>query len=487
MPLTDAAARLASTTLCETPEFFEDPLIGRVIQDRYRIRRMIGRGGMGIVYEAQHLLIGRTVALKTMAAHTAVSTSAIERFRREAQAAAAVGNSHVVDVLDMGQLDGGSLYIVLEHLDGSALGFSVASSGPFTAARARNVLVQLCDALSAVHAAGIVHRDLKPDNVFLILRDGQRDFVKVLDFGVCKFVQTPGVALTNSKDMVGTPQFMAPEQVDGRPSDHRSDIHALGAILFFVLTGRPPYSATTLPRLFQSICKDAPPSVRALRPELPEALDAVLRQALEKDPHCRFQSCEALKTALMEAFGAADEFSATLVARPAGRHSGVFNDSAAALARALESLRARNLRPIAFGAAAALVIAAVLGRDVGSHVVRDSAATQPSLAKRSSEVSPPRAAPLAMAVATPAAAPTRPEPATSANAAPLPRQRSVRPRSPAAIAIPSAVPFMSGGPSKAASSDASPSASAPVTLAPPANRSPAPPTTLNPQLKDGRF
>jgi serine/threonine-protein kinase len=275
-----------------------DPLIGRVVEGRYRIQRAIGRGGMGIVYEAQHLLTGRKVALKVMAAHASWSPAAVKRFRREAQAAAAVGSSHVVDVLDMGSLDAGSLYIVLEHLNGVDLGFALATDGRFSTARTIDVVRQLCDALSAVHAAGIVHRDLKPDNVFLIVRDGKPDFVKVLDFGVCKF-HDDGTHLTMSGDRVGTPQFMAPEQIEGsRELDHRTDIHALGAILFLLLTGRPPFTGDNIVNLMGQICQQPAPSIRDLNPELPSELDAVIQRALQKRPEDRFESSEALKAAL---------------------------------------------------------------------------------------------------------------------------------------------------------------------------------------------
>ena len=376
----DATSRLESTTIGDVPGFWEDPLIGQVVGDRYRICRTIGKGGMGVVYEAQHLLIGRKVALKTMAAHAAISPLSIERFRREAQAAASVGNSHIVDVLDMGQLDAGSFYIVLEHLDGTDLGFTIASSGHFTVQRGLHVIRQLCDALSAVHAAGIVHRDLKPDNLFLIQRDDDRDFVKVLDFGVCKFLDAPGAGLTASGDMVGTPLFMAPEQIEGRSSDHRTDIHALGAILFFVLTGRPPYEASSLPKLFVSICSQVPPSLRTYRPEISPALDAVVSRALDKDPARRFQSCEALKAALLSSCGSDDEFDATLVnCAVAPNRSSVSSDSSAALARALRSLRTRNARVIALGAAVALGLVMMLGVHVRSQLVGNAAAAATAL------------------------------------------------------------------------------------------------------------
>jgi eukaryotic-like serine/threonine-protein kinase len=278
----------------------KDPLIGQVIQGRYRIGRTIGSGGMGVVYEAQHLLIGRKVAVKVLTARGLLSNAGVVRFRREAQAAAAVGNSHVVDVLDMGQLDDGSLYIVLEHLEGGHLGWAAAQSGPFSVGRAVHVMCQLCDALSAVHAAGIVHRDLKPENIFLIERDGEPDFVKVLDFGVCRFEERDGVSLTASGDMIGTPLFMAPEQVENQASiDHRTDVYALGALLHFLLTGRAPFEAGTLPKLFIRICVEPPPSLRAADPSLPAELDAIVSRALSKSPELRFESCAALKQALL--------------------------------------------------------------------------------------------------------------------------------------------------------------------------------------------
>jgi serine/threonine protein kinase len=340
-----------------------NPLLGRVLDDRYRVGRAIGKGGMGVVYEAQHLLIGRKVALKTMAAHTSFSSAAVERFRREAQAAASVGNSHIVDVLDMGQLDAGSLYIVLEHLNGVDLGFAVASEGKFQLARAVDIASQLCDALSAVHAAGIVHRDLKPDNVFLTVRDGRPDFVKVLDFGVCKFQESDGVQLTVSGERLGTPQFMAPEQVAGsRDIDHRTDIHALGAILFFVLTGRPPFDAGTLPSLYAQICTQTVPSIRSVDPSLPAELDAVIQRALQKKPEHRFDSCQALKAAMLLASSRAGSSRPAATTWPAliEQTQRAPRGETASLVRAL---KLRRLRPVSKGLVA---VAVVVGVPLGS-------------------------------------------------------------------------------------------------------------------------
>jgi len=328
-----------------------DPLVGQVIQGRYQIVHAIGKGAMGVVYEAQHLLIGRKVALKAMAAHAA-SPAGVERFRREAQAAAAVGNSHVVDVLDMGQLENGSFYIVMEHLNGVDLGFAVALEQRFSVGRAIHILSQLCDALSAIHAAGIVHRDLKPENIFLSTHDGAPDFVKVLDFGVCKVNDAAGARLTATGDTVGTPLFMAPEQAQGRTDcDRRADIYALGAILHFVLTGRAPFDAPNLPALFLRICQSPAPSLRSTDSSVSVELDAIVQRALSKDPNARFSSCDAFKAALRSLQATSDEMAATLPCAVQESRLGdeAWGNSTASL---VDSLRLRRPRWLGIGAAA---------------------------------------------------------------------------------------------------------------------------------------
>jgi serine/threonine protein kinase len=162
-----------------------DPLIGTLVSGRYRVVSKLGEGGMGRVYEAQHELIGKRVALKCLNAEYATHPVVVERFKREARAATAVGNEHIVDVTDLGDLPDGSPFIVMEHLEGRELA-DLINEGPLTLGRAVRILDQVCDALHAAHAKGIVHRDLKPENIFLIPRGGNEDFVKVLDFGISK-------------------------------------------------------------------------------------------------------------------------------------------------------------------------------------------------------------------------------------------------------------------------------------------------------------
>jgi PAS domain S-box-containing protein len=283
---------------------FRDPLIGQLVEGRYRIEKRIGKGGMGIVYLAEHVLLQRKVALKTLCERACASHEMVARFKREATAAAAIGNAHVVGVTDMGQLDDGSDFVVLEYLEGIELAHAVATSGTFSLARALHVTMQLCDALSAVHAAGIVHRDLKPENLFLVERDDDRDFVKVLDFGVCKLLErVPGEEpLTHTGEAIGTPQHMAPEQIESPAAvDVRTDVYATGAILYYALTGSAPFDGATLPRLLMRICSEPPPPLRASRPDLSPALEAVIALALERRPELRYQSSAELRRAL-EAF-----------------------------------------------------------------------------------------------------------------------------------------------------------------------------------------
>jgi serine/threonine-protein kinase len=288
-----------------------DPLLGRILEDRYHVLQCIGRGGMGAVYLAEHVLIRRKVAIKTLHAPLADSAESIGRFHREAVAAAAIGNEHVVDVTDMGQLENGAYYIVLEYLEGADLDWRVVHDGRLSVARSLRIVLQLCDALEAVHAAGIVHRDLKPENLFLIERGGNSDFLKVLDFGVCKF-RDAGAAgdrrLTATGAAVGTPHYMAPEQIEGRTDiDQRADIYAVGGILHFALTGEPPFDAPTLPRLFMRICQDPPPHLRASRPEVSRRLERVLARALAKNAQDRFADAGELRQALLPLLAAADE------------------------------------------------------------------------------------------------------------------------------------------------------------------------------------
>ncbi len=197
---------------------------GRVIDNRYRVIRKIGEGGMGTVYAGEHVEIGKDVAIKIL--HPAYSTQQdlVERFRREARAASRIGHPHIIDVTDFGETEDGCAYFVMEHLDGIDLADVLSHERRLAPERACQIAIQICRALAAAHAAGVIHRDLKPENIFLVARDGQADFVKVLDFGIARSMGRAR-RLTNPGVAMGTPEYMAPEQAEGGAVDQRSDIY----------------------------------------------------------------------------------------------------------------------------------------------------------------------------------------------------------------------------------------------------------------------
>ncbi len=281
-----------------------DARVGTVVQGRYRILQRLGAGGMGMVYLGEHLMIRRKVAIKTLHAQFAESPEIVSRFHREALAATSIGNQHIVEVLDMGHFDDdGSLYMVLEFLEGRDFGALIDKEGPQPLGRVVRILMQMCEALSAVHAQGIVHRDLKPENVFLIQRGDNPDFVKVLDFGISKFkdaaADASGAKMTATGAALGTPYYMAPEQTQGLSTvDHRVDLYALGAVIYYALTGSHPLEATNLPMLFVKICSEEPTPLCQLRPDVPSEFERIVHRLLSKRPEQRFHSCVELREAL---------------------------------------------------------------------------------------------------------------------------------------------------------------------------------------------
>ncbi|MEC7518670.1 MAG: protein kinase [Myxococcota bacterium] len=280
-----------------TPEMFEagpDPHVGAVLGGRYRVLRVIGSGGMGAVYEAEHELIGRRVAVKLLHPELAARREVLQRFRNEARAAGAIGHPGIVRALDIGRTEGGAPFLVLELLDGRDLETELAARGPLPVAEAIDVAVAIADAVAAAHALEIVHRDLKPANVFLT----DAGEVKVLDFGISKVrgaLQTSPD--TRSGVLLGTPAYMAPEQLgDGAAADARSDVYALGAILYRCLTGRLPHTASNLPALLAAILEGSVAPIE--RPDVKPALDLLVRRALDPDPDARPQTMGELRDAL---------------------------------------------------------------------------------------------------------------------------------------------------------------------------------------------
>ncbi len=295
---------MAAQSEAEVPEDVDgstdhDERIGTVVSDRYRIVRILGVGGMGGVYEAEHLLIGKKVALKCLHREYSRDRDIVERFKREARAATLIGNDHIIDVTDMGDLPDGSPFLVMEYLAGRPLA-AVCDLGPMPIKRAVHIARQICSALGAAHDKGIVHRDLKPENVFLVERNGDPDFVKVLDFGISKMHSSGhDKGLTRTGMAMGTPSYMSPEQAQGAKNlDHRTDIWALGVILYEMLAARRPFDADSYPLLLMNIVATDPDPVSWYRKDLPPALADAVMKCLEKDQDARILSMRDLATAL---------------------------------------------------------------------------------------------------------------------------------------------------------------------------------------------
>jgi serine/threonine protein kinase len=270
----------------------------------YRVRELIGEGGMGVVYLAEHPAIGRRAAVKILRDGLTDNAEATARFFNEARAANAIRHPGIVEVFDCGTLPSGVSYIVMELLEGEPLSGRLRRVGMLPIEEARRIAVQTASALAAAHAAGIVHRDLKPDNLYLVPddRDTAAELVKVLDFGIAKLGQTgsgPVSVRTRTGSVMGTPAYMSPEQCRGtRETDHRSDIYALGVILFEMVCGRPPFVSEGFGEMIHMHLNEPPPSPRSLNPAVPEYMERLILWCLAKDPADRVQTMSDVHAAL---------------------------------------------------------------------------------------------------------------------------------------------------------------------------------------------
>ncbi len=288
---TDGSAALATQ---EAPELD----VGSDVDGRYQIIELIGEGGMGKVYLAEHVEIGKRVALKVLHPSYSRMPDLVERFRREARAASKIGHPNIVDVTDSGTTADGSVYFVMEYLEGVELGSVIEREGALDVARALRIASQICRALSAAHREGIIHRDLKPENIFLITRDGSADVVKVLDFGIAKTTEAEAARerrLTSPGMAMGTPEYMAPEQAAGRAADARTDIYSLGAIMYEMSTGVPPYTGDNFMEILTKKATQDPPVPLLVRTELPLQVSELVMTAMARDPKDRPQTMEALE------------------------------------------------------------------------------------------------------------------------------------------------------------------------------------------------
>ena len=277
--------------------------VGQLIAGKYRVEQTIGRGGMGIVMAALHEQLNQRVALKFLTDNAYQQPEAVARFVREARAAVQIQSEHVARVMDVGTLDNGAPYMVMEYLRGRDLKEVSTRRGPMPVSEAVDYVLQACDAVAEAHSLGIVHRDLKPSNLFLTERPDGTPMVKVLDFGISKALH-PGergsqMQMTASAAIMGSPQYMSPEQIrSSKNVDARADVWALGTILHELLTGSPAYVADTVPGLLAMIVADAPPPLSAQRPDAPAELEATILRCLQKDREQRFSSVAGLARSL---------------------------------------------------------------------------------------------------------------------------------------------------------------------------------------------
>jgi serine/threonine-protein kinase len=348
----------------DSPPEIVDPLLAQLVADRYRVIRKLGEGGMGSVYLAEHVVIEKKFALKVLAPELCRRSDLVARFLQEARSASRIGHENVIDIMDFGQSPDGLVYIAMEFLDGKDLGEIVRGKGAMDWAEARGIVLQICRALRAAHDKGIVHRDMKPENIFLIQREGQPHFVKILDFGIAKVMglDPNGPRLTRTGMIFGTPEYMAPEQAEGKDTDHRADIYAVGCIMYHLITGQTPFVAESFMTMLTKHLMEEPVPPSARRPDLvitPE-MDALVLKALEKDRDNRWQSMAELLEAVAVCPGPE-----TATPKPPGGQTVAMGGAHAAAA--MKVLRSKGSAPATERVSRKAVDSAVSSAEMGSQ------------------------------------------------------------------------------------------------------------------------
>ncbi|HEY4160176.1 MAG TPA: serine/threonine-protein kinase [Polyangiaceae bacterium] len=288
LELVDQGDSLPPPTVGEINE-----LVGQLVDGRYQVEKVVGVGSMGIVYVARHLTVGKRVALKVLRQHLLQDQEVGRRFAAEATAATAIGNAHIVDTLDYGMLPNGCAYLAMEFLEGQTVTEALRKHKALPLERLLRIGRQVAVALGAAHDAGIVHRDLKPDNIFLVDKNGAADFVKILDFGIAKFGGGQN-KLTHAGAVFGTPHYMAPEQALGKPTDARTDLYALGVIMYEMAAGRVPFDGDNPISVLTQHATETPPPLSKRARGLPRRFDAMVMRCLAKEPADRFKSMAEL-------------------------------------------------------------------------------------------------------------------------------------------------------------------------------------------------
>ena len=397
----------------EMPDDEGSRMVGALLAGRYHIKRLRGEGGMGRVYEAEHIEIGKRVAVKVLHPAYSRTPDLVERFSREARAASRIEHPNVVNVTDFGTTSEGSLFFVMEYIEGIELGLLIHREGPLSINHALRITEQMCAALQAAHDAGVIHRDLKPENILLVGPSNARtpsgngaqppaetvaaapDVVKVLDFGIAKSDEIDdspriGKRLTRPGVAMGTPEYMAPEQAAGHPADPRSDIYAVGSILYEMLTGVPPYDGDNVMEILHKKANEPPRPILELRPDVPAPVVALVERTMARDPGQRPQSMAELARQIREVELALSVTPAPVLL-PASPFLGGHRDESSAYAQFLtvsdrvrglaRSWRWRVLALAVLGALALVLVLVVRGgaRSPGRGSVASSAvATAPA-------------------------------------------------------------------------------------------------------------
>jgi len=281
----------------------QDPLLGTKLAGKYDIIRVLGTGGMGVVYEGRQDVMDRRVAIKMLQAHHLNDSMSVKRFQQESKATCRLNHPHIITVFDFGISPTGQPYIVMDYLEGRPLSDIIREDGQVKVDRAVNIFHQACEALAHAHNQGVIHRDLKPSNIVLITYEGDKDYVKVVDFGVAKIMEEGGAEgqkLTQMGEVCGSPVYMSPEQCQGLPLDKRSDVYSMGIVMYETLTNRLPILGKTMVETMSKHIKEPPPPFSEVRPDLyiPERVEQVILRALAKTPEARQQSMEQLATEL---------------------------------------------------------------------------------------------------------------------------------------------------------------------------------------------